>query len=187
MKIAVIGVQGDVIEHINHLNSALNELNTNGNIIWARTKNDLKNIDGIVIPGGESTTIKKLLIQTGIDKELKKLSQKNTPILATCAGTILVSKDHLNLIDIKVDRNAYGRQKNSFEAEISTDVGKTKGIFIRAPIIIEVFGKAKVFATHNEKTVGAKQNNILALTFHPELSDDTMIHKYFINSIQQNS
>lgn len=185
MKIAVIGIQGDVIEHVSLLKQTLNNLDIEGEVIWARSKEDLEKADGIIIPGGESTTIGKLMSVSGMDKFIEKLARQGIPILGTCAGAILLS--NLGLIDIKIERNAYGRQKDSFESTILTPIGETKGVFIRAPLIKEIFGKAEIFAKHNGEIIWAKQGNILALTFHPELSGDTKIFQYFLkNLVEQN-
>tara|TARA_Y100000310_G_scaffold330589_1_gene402511 strand:+ start:2528 stop:3124 length:597 start_codon:yes stop_codon:yes gene_type:complete len=181
MKIAVIGIQGGIREHINSLEQSMNSLKISGEIIWARNKTDLENANGIVIPGGESTTIKRLMALSGMDKSIKEFARKNLPILGTCAGAIILSD--LGLIDIKIERNSYGRQIDSFESKVSTDLGETSGVFIRAPLIKEIFGKAKLFASRNNEIVGAKQGNISALTFHPELSKDNLIFNYFLQAI----
>jgi|TARA_Y100000310_G_C20680325_1_gene815537 5'-phosphate synthase pdxT subunit len=178
MKIAVVGIQGDVAEHIEKLKQVLNELEIKGKVVWARNKEGLEEADGIIIPGGESTTIAKLMSVSRMDKVIENLANQDTPILGTCAGAILIS--NLGLINIEVDRNAYGRQKDSFESQISTSLGEMDGVFIRAPIIKKVQKEAKVFATNNKEIVGAEQGNILALTFHPELSEDTRIFQYFL-------
>tara|TARA_Y100000310_G_scaffold344683_1_gene458778 strand:- start:1610 stop:2170 length:561 start_codon:yes stop_codon:yes gene_type:complete len=181
MRIAVVGVQGDVIEYIEILKQVLNDLQIDGEVIWARNREEMSEVDGVAIPGGESTTISKLMSISGIDKVIEELAKLGTPVLGTCAGAILLSK--LGLINIKIDRNAYGRQKDSFEAEITTSLGEMIGIFIRAPIIKEVQKEAKIFATYKKEIVGVEQGNVLALTFHPELSGDTMIFQYFLRKI----
>lgn len=181
MKIAVVGIQGDVIEHINSLKQIFSELNIKGDVAWARTKDDLKNVDGITIPGGESTTIGTLLSVSEVDKEIKNLAIEGKPILGTCAGAILLTK--FGLINMKIERNAYGRQKDSFESVISTSIGETRGVFIRAPLIKEVSKDVEIFAKNNNEIVGAKKGNILALTFHPELSEDTKIFRYFVENM----
>lgn len=183
MKIAVVGIQGDVIEHISFLKQTFNKLAISGEVIWVRSKEDLRDIEGITIPGGESTTIGKLLSDSEMEEAIKSLANNGMQILGTCAGAILLAK--YGLINIKVDRNAYGRQKDSFEAEISTSLGNFRGIFIRAPLIKEVLEGAEIFAKNGDEIVGAEQDNILALTFHPELSGDTRIFEYFIKKIKE--
>ncbi len=192
LKICVIGLQGDVHEHIHATEQALKELGINGKVVWARGKNDLENAKGIIIPGGESTTIGKLLLETGMFEEIKKLAKKGVQIMGTCAGAILIAEKGdievkktktklLELIVVGVERNAFGRQADSFEKEIEiTGIGKFNGIFIRAPRIKKVFGKAKIFALNGKEIAGAEQENIIALTFHPELADDLKVHKYFL-------
>ncbi len=179
MKIAVLGVQGSVEEHITQLRNISRTID----VLWVRKKEDLENADGVIIPGGESTTIGKLLNESFMKETICKLVLDGVPILATCAGTILLSQ--FKLLGVDVDRNAYGRQKDSFEAEIKTVIGNTRGIFIRAPLITKVFGNAEIFATFKDQIIGVKQQNILALTFHPELSDDVMIYEYFIELIEE--
>lgn len=203
LKICVIGLQGNVSEHIIAIEQALKKLKLNGTIVWARKKEDLKNCSAIILPGGESTTIGKLLLQTEMFDEIKKLSKKGIQIMGTCAGAILLAKKGdlevkktktklLELIDIEIERNAFGRQVDSFEKEIQIKgIGKEKnafgkftGVFIRAPSIKKVFGKAKIFATNGKDIVGVEQENIIALTFHPELAEDIRLHEYFLKKIK---
>ena len=196
MKVGVIAVQGDVSEHVDVLKRAMNHLGINGEVVYVRTVDDLKNISGLVIPGGESTTINRLMLKTGLHEEIIKLAEKGLPILGTCAGTILLAKEGnelvkqtntklLGLVDMKVSRNAYGRQVDSFEADVSIpEIGKDfRGVFIRAPVIEKVWNETEVFAKYKDSIVGAKKGNILALTFHPELTDDLRIHEYFLRMI----
>jgi len=196
LKIGVIAVQGDVSEHVDVLKRAMNHLGINGEVVYVRTVDDLKNISGLVIPGGESTTINRLMLKTGLHEEIIKLAEKGLPILGTCAGTILLAKEGnelvkqtntklLGLVDMKVSRNAYGRQVDSFEADVSIpEIGKDfRGVFIRAPVIEKVWNETEVFAKYKDSIVGAKKGNILALTFHPELTDDLRIHEYFLRMI----
>jgi len=196
LKVGVIAVQGDVSEHVEILKRAMNHLSMKGEVVYVRTVEDLKNISGLVIPGGESTTINRLMLKTGLHEEIIKLAKKGLPILGTCAGTILLAKEGdelvkqtntilLGLLDMKVSRNAYGRQVDSFEADVSIpEIGKDfRGVFIRAPVIEKVWNETEVFAKYKDSIVGAKKGNILALTFHPELTDDLRIHEYFLRMI----
>lgn len=197
VKICVIGLQGNVSEHIQAMEQAIKENNVQGEVVWARSISDLKNCNGIILPGGESTTIGKLLIQTQMSGEIKKMAKKGIPIMGTCAGAILVAKKGgfevkktktklLELIDIEIERNAYGRQIDSFEKEIEINgIGKFNGVFIRAPRIKKVFGKAKVFAMNGKEIAGAEQENIIAITFHPELAEDLRLHKLFLKKIKK--
>lgn len=196
MKVGVIAVQGAVSEHVEILKRAMNHLGMNGEVVYVRSVDDLKNISGLVIPGGESTTISRLMLKTGIHEEIIKLAGKGLPILGTCTGTILLAKEGdeqvkqtdtrlMGLMDMKVSRNAYGRQVDSFEVDVEIpEIGKDfKGVFIRAPLIEKVWNGTEVFARYQDSIVGAKKGNILALTFHPELTDDLRIHEYFLRKI----
>ena len=198
MKVGVIAVQGDVSEHVEILKRAMNHLSMKGEVVYVRTVEDLKNISGLVIPGGESTTINRLMLKTGLHEEIIKLAKKGLPILGTCAGTILLAKEGdelvkqtntilLGLLDMKVSRNAYGRQVDSFEADVSIpEIGKDfRGVFIRAPVIEKVWNGTEVFAKYKNSIVGAKKGKILALTFHPELTDDLRIHEYFLRIVSR--
>jgi 5'-phosphate synthase pdxT subunit len=194
LKLGVLALQGAVSEHIEALEKAIKKLKIKGKVIGVRKKDDLKNISGLVIPGGESTTINKLMLKTGIQEEILKLAKKGLPILGTCAGAILLAKEGdaqvektktilLRLMEMKVLRNAYGRQVDSFEVEVKIPDIENKpfrAVFIRAPVIERVWGKTKIWAKYKNEIIGAKKDNILALTFHPELTDDSRIHEYFI-------
>lgn len=194
MKIAIIALQGAFKEHADILKKASYELNIKCDIILAKTKNDLKHTSGIIIPGGESTTINKLLKETGMDRTIKELAEKDIPILATCAGMIIISKSGdsqckktgklLGLIDMEINRNAFGTQKDSFEKDIEIKgIGKINAVFIRAPAVTKINDPcAETLAKLDDKIVAVKKGNILALAFHPELTDDTKIHKYFLKS-----
>ena len=184
-KIGVLALQGDFKEHIEMLKKC------NVNSVAIKLPEDLKNIDGLIIPGGESTTIGSLMQRHGLDKEIIKRHKQGMAIYGTCAGAILLSKNiagskqpRLNLLDISVKRNDYGRQIDSFEAELDIEkVGKFKGIFIRAPVIEEVSDGVKILSKLNNKPILVQKENILASTFHPELTNDKRVHEYFIKLI----
>jgi len=194
LKLGVLALQGAVSEHIEVLEKAMKKLKFNGEVIKVRKRDDLEGISGLVIPGGESTTINKLMLKTEIQAEMLKLAKKGLPILGTCAGAILLAKKGdeqvektktilLGLMEMKVLRNAYGRQVNSFEVEVKIpDIGNKpfKTVFIRAPIIEKVWGKTLIWARYKNEIIAAKKGNILALTFHPELTNNLRIHEYFI-------
>ena len=179
-KIGVLALQGAFIEHIN----ILDKLKVSN--IEVRTKKDLDQVKGLIIPGGESTTNGYLLKKTGLDKEIKKRVNKNLAIWGICTGLILLAKEvenqySLGLLDIKVKRNAYGRQINSFETKLESKKFKNlHGIFIRAPKILKVGPNIEILAKHQKDPVLIKQNHILGSTFHPELTEDYRIHRYFI-------
>jgi pyridoxal 5'-phosphate synthase pdxT subunit len=185
MRIGVLALQGGVIEHINHLKALDCET------IEVRKPEELDNLDGIILPGGESTTIGKLLKKTGIFDKLKEKIINGFPVWGTCAGMILLAKNiendaarHLQVMDITVKRNAYGSQINSFVIEKKINEVCTEEIplvFIRAPYITKVDDNVHVLCKVNENIVAVRQENMLATSFHPELTDNLQFHKYFIN------
>ncbi len=197
MKIGVLDLQGAVSEHIEALNKAMEELKVDGNAVYVRNVKGLDGVSGLVVPGGESTTINRLMMTTGMYEKIIELAKKGLPILGTCAGTILLAKEGdeqvkktntrlLGLMEMKVLRNAYGRQVDSFEVDVKIpEVGDKpfRAVFIRAPTIEKVWGDVKVWVKYQDTIIGAKKGNILALTFHPELSDDLRIHEYFLRMI----
>ena len=186
MKIGVLALQGAFKEHI----EILNKLGVEG--VEIRKKEDLRDIQGIILPGGESTTMGKLLIDLGIMDTLKDMIENGFPVYGTCAGMILLAKSlsndekvHLGVMDITVKRNAYGRQLGSFTCKASVKgVGKNvEMVFIRAPYIDACKEGIEVLAKVNENIVAAIQNNILVSSFHPELTSDYRMHKFFIDHL----
>lgn len=192
VKVGVIGLQGDVEEHIWAARRALENLGVSGDVIWLKKPEQLENISAIIIPGGESTTISRLMVKNGLFEPVKKLGEEGLPIMGTCAGLIMLSKEvigatpeqrFLELLDVKVNRNAYGRQVDSFEAPIKLAFSDEPftGVFIRAPRIVELLSeKVKPIAWLGDRVVGVEQDNIIGLEFHPELTDDTRVHEYFL-------
>ena len=189
MKIGVLALQGDFAEHI----AMLRRLKVEASEV--RLPEHLMGLDGLIIPGGESTTIGKLSENFGLSGPLQQFGQRHA-IWGTCAGAIFLSKDArrhqplLNLMDITVERNAFGRQVDSFEADLEVpELQRTTGsnepyhaIFIRAPIIQSVSGDARVLATTADKRiVAAQQGHLLATSFHPELTRDARFHEYFLS------
>ncbi len=189
MKIGVLALQGDFSEHI----SMLKQLGVEA--VEVRLPNHLGGLDGLIIPGGESTTIGKLSVSYGLMEPLKQFGQSHA-IWGTCAGAIFLSKDAssdqplLGLMDIKVQRNAFGRQVDLFETDLEIDeLMKATGtehayhaVFIRAPLIELVHGNAKVLsALEDGRIVAAQEGHLLATSFHPELTSDTRFHEYFIS------
>ncbi|MFH1424315.1 MAG: pyridoxal 5'-phosphate synthase glutaminase subunit PdxT [archaeon] len=184
MRIGVIGVQGAVEEHIDVVNSIRPDT-----AFWMRKPEE---VDAFIIPGGESTTITKLMQSTGL-WDLVKNSGK--PVLGTCAGMIVLAKEgvgdsektgqeHMGLLNCRVNRNAFGRQRESFEAEIDFDNQKFNGVFIRAPLVEEVYAGCKVICKFEEKIVGVEQGNVVGLSFHPELAGDARVHEWFVEKIK---
>ena len=189
MRIGVLALQGAFIEHEKILEKIGVET------FEIRKKSDLSNailnnsIHGLIIPGGESTTIGKLLHDLDLFDDIRKLILDGLPTFGTCAGLILLAKKienddrvHLSLMDIKVKRNAYGRQLGSFFTENEfKHVGKVPMTFIRAPYITEVGKNVEILSEVDENIVAAKENNILVTSYHPELNDDLQVHKFFIS------
>ena len=153
-------------------------------VIEVRKPEQLEGIDGLVIPGGESTTILKLAQLYGLDEALRHFE---APIFGTCAGMILLGRDHLGLVDVSVRRNAYGRQVASFEADLDLegDDEPLRGVFIRAPWIEEAGSDVEVIAEHEGRPVLARQGGILVASFHPELTDDTRVHELFLEAVRE--
>lgn len=177
-KIGILALQGSFAEHATAIKKC------GAKPVEIRTLKDTKNINGIILPGGESTTLMQLLQKTELDKWLKKEAKKGTPIFGTCAGMIVLDREHLNLIDVGVDRNAYGRQLDSFEDILEMEDGTTfQGIFIRAPRIKHIGRHIEILARHGNEPVMAKENNIVVAAFHPELTDDLSVHKYFLSLV----
>lgn len=195
MKIGVIAIQGNVDEHVIALEKTLAERREKAEVIKIKHRGIVKSCDAIVIPGGESTTIGKLMEREGIFPEIQEAATDDIPILGTCAGLVLLAKEGdyevaktgqplLGLMDIKVKRNAFGRQRESFEALLTLSFLNTPfhAVFIRAPAITDATEQVEVLATFEGHIVAAKQRNIFALSFHPELTDDRRIHHYFLES-----
>lgn len=189
MVIGVLAMQGAYKEHIN----ILQDLDVSP--VEIRNKNDLQNIDGIIIPGGESTTMGKLIRTLDIYDDLKEKIESGMPVWGTCAGMILLAKSicnddtvHLGTMDIEVKRNAYGRQLGSFNTKSKVkDIGEDiKMVFIRAPYIENIDDNVEVLSVVDNNIVAAKENNMLVTSFHPELTSDYRVHKYFLKMVENN-
>ena len=184
MKAGVLALQGAVSEHISCTRAAMEKLGISGEVSEVRTRNALEGLDAIILPGGESTTLSLLLEEGNMFEALAAVPK----IFGTCAGAILLAKEvlgakngqkSLGLMGMKISRNAYGRQLDSFEAPLKTSIGELEGVFIRAPMIEDANG-AEVLAFHAGKPIAARQGKYLATTFHPELSGSTIFHEYFL-------
>ncbi len=198
ISVGVLSIQGDVQENILSTKAALAELGIDGNVSDVRTPEEISQLDGIIIPGGESTTIGQLSLVNGSLKVLKEKIKNGMPVLGICAGMIMLSNTAndrvvgktdqplLGIFDIKLERNSFGRQKDSFESDISLEpinIQKFNGVFIRAPSVTEVGSDVQVLAKFNDRIVAIKKDNVIGTAFHPELTDDVAIHKYFINLV----
>lgn len=187
-RIGVLALQGDFVEHIN----MLSKLRVDAAEI--RLSSQLNSVDGLIIPGGESTTIVQLMDNFGLTEQIKSLIGNGLPVWGTCAGMIVLARDitddrpkPLGLIDINVSRNAYGRQVDSFEAPV--DIPKLgdpyfNAIFIRAPAINSIGDNVEVLGTLSDgQIIAAQERNIIVTSFHPELTDDVRFHKYFLDIV----
>jgi 5'-phosphate synthase pdxT subunit len=182
-----LALQGAVREHL----EALRRLGVEA--ITVRTPEEVEASEALILPGGESTTIGKLMVRYGLQEPIRQFAAAGRPLLGTCAGMILMAKlieggiqdqPSLGVMDITVARNAFGRQVDSFEADLEfagVEGGPARAVFIRAPIIAAVGSEVEVLARHEGRIVAARQGNLLALSFHPELTDDTRVHAYFLS------
>jgi 5'-phosphate synthase pdxT subunit len=148
-----------------------------------RTPRDLDGLDGLVIPGGESTTIGMGVEREGLAAPLVEFVRSGGPVLGTCAGMIMLDRDHLGLLDVAVRRNAFGRQLASFEAELEMDGSPLHAVFIRAPWVEEVGSGVEVLAELDGHPVAVRQGNILAVAFHPELTGERRLHQWLLDRV----
>lgn len=192
LKVGILSIQGDIEENSNAIKESFEELEIEGTVIYLKDFHDLDEIDGIIIPGGESTVIGMLLFLKGFQTDLiKKKIQEGLPILGTCAGLIMLSnrvydktigetkQALLKVLDVTIERNAFGRQHESFESELNIPYlgeKRFKGVFIRGPAITEIGSNVEIIAEHDKKIVAVRQNNILGTSFHPELANDNRFH-----------
>ena len=191
-KIGVVGFQGDVSEHIDILNSIRKRGGIDVEAVEVRKPEKLDGVSGIIIPGGESTTIYKLTQNYGIYDRIKAMANDGVPVMGTCAGLILISRETndervpgMGILDTEIKRNAYGRQINSFIENIIIDeIGEFQAVFIRAPVISSP-GRSRVMARRGDEIVMVRQENIIGMTFHPELTRDTRIHEYFLGLMER--
>lgn len=191
-RVGVLALQGDFEAHLR----AVERVGALG--VSVREPGQVARLDALILPGGESTTIGKLLVRFGIDEAIRDFHYRGKPIWGTCAGMILLARriasggerggqPTLGLMDITVARNAFGRQIDSFETEISSELGALRGVFIRAPYVVESGEGVSVLARFNEKIVLVRERNLLASAFHPELTDDDNVLRYFLDEVVASS
>lgn len=187
MRIGILALQGAFLEHKNILDTLEVEN------IYVKAKQDLENIDGIILPGGESTAMGKLLRDFDILNILKEKVERGFPVFGTCSGMILLAKElvndetkHLSTMNISVKRNAYGRQLGSFKTHENFKGidEKVEMTFIRAPYVEKVGEGVEILAKVDDKIVAVKEKNMLAISFHPELTKDLSVHKYFLKMVK---
>ncbi len=194
MRIGVISIQGNIEEHIFAIKEAAKQADLKAEIVTIKHKGIVSTCDAVILPGGESTTIGRLMEREGIASEIKKVADIGIPIMGTCAGLVLLGKygdkqveqtkqPLLGLMDTHINRNAFGRQRESFEALIDFKgfTSPFNAVFIRAPCIKEAGKEVEILSKYNGLIVAARQKNMLALAFHPELIDDFRIHRFFLN------
>jgi pyridoxal 5''-phosphate synthase, glutaminase subunit Pdx2 len=188
MRIGVLALQGAVAEHIRSIELA------GGEGVAIKRTEQLADIDGLIIPGGESTTIGKLMRKYDFIEAVRTFSESGKPVFGTCAGLIVLAErlegseePHLRLMNMTVARNAFGRQRESFETDLDVKGIDTplRAVFIRAPLIKEVGENVDVLSTYKGEIVTARQGNLLASSYHPELTDDYRLHSYFIEMARQ--
>lgn len=189
LTIGILSVQGGVAEHVRMVEKLGHEA------VLVRRTEHLENIDGLILPGGESTTMSRLLRLGGMIEPLREAIQAGLPAFGTCAGMIMLATtvldtrpdaESLGVIDVTVRRNAFGRQRDSFEGELDfTGIeNPVDSVFIRAPQIEKVGDDVQVLATVNERVVAARQDHVLVTSFHPELTEDLQVHQYFVEMIR---
>lgn len=192
LKVGILSIQGDIEENSNAIKESFKELEIEGTVVYMKDLEDLEEIDGLIIPGGESTVIGMLLFLKGVQPDLiRKKIQEGLPILGTCAGLIMLSNKAydktigetkqalLKVLDVTIERNAFGRQHESFESKLDISyLGERKfnGVFIRGPAITEIGNDVEIIAEYDKKIVAVRQNNILGTSFHPELANDNRFH-----------
>ena len=198
MRIGVLGLQGAFTEHLDAVRGAFANLGLEGTVATVRRREELEALDGLIMPGGESTTISKLLRAFDLHELLvRRATEEDFPILGTCAGMILLSREGddqvertdtrlLGLMDMAVDRNAFGRQRESFEAELDIKGydAPVPGVFIRAPAITRTWGACEALGSLGGHIVAARQGNRYAIAFHPELTGDTRVHETFLRIVR---
>lgn len=187
--IGVLALQGDVREHIDALRRAGAEA------IPVKTREEIARVDGLIIPGGESTTVGKLLVRFGLMEVVRELPEDGKPIFGTCTGMILLAKaiegseqPRVGVLDVTVRRNAFGRQIDSFEEDLAVEGiagAPVRAVFIRAPFITDVQPGVEVLAEYDGHPVLVREGNLLAAAFHPELTDDIRIHQLFIRMVEE--
>ena len=188
VKIGVLGLQGAVREHVWAIEASGAEA------VVIKRPEQLEEMDGLIIPGGESTAIRRLIDKYGFMDQLKTFAADRKPMFGTCAGLILLAKElegydapHIGVMDVRVERNSFGRQRESFEADIDIAgiANDFSAVFIRAPHIVEAGENVEVLAKHNDRIVAARDGQYLGCSFHPELTGDYRLMNYFVKMVEE--
>jgi 5'-phosphate synthase pdxT subunit len=202
IKIGVLSIQGDIEENVQACKEALNETGITGEVIEVKTHEEILDVDGLIIPGGESTVISTMMSLNQSNWEtLKQKISEGLPVLGTCAGMIILAKRVLDktigetqqklikILDVTIERNAFGRQHESFEADLNIPIigdRPFKAVFIRGPIVKETGNNVQILSKYNDKIVAVQQNNIIGTSFHPELAEDNRLYSHFVRMILKN-
>lgn len=188
VKIGVLALQGAVREHVNAVKACGAEA------IEIKHKEQLQEVDGLILPGGESTTMRRLIDKYDFMDALREFARVGKPMFGTCAGLILLAKNivgyeqpHIGVMDIKVERNSFGRQRESFEADLSIKGAAEDfpAVFIRAPHIVSAGENVEILSKHNDRIVAAREGQFLGCSFHPELTDDARLTAYFVEMVKE--
>jgi pyridoxal 5'-phosphate synthase pdxT subunit len=202
IKIGVLSIQGDIEENVQACKEALNETGITGEVIEVKTHGEILDVDGLIIPGGESTVISTMMSLNQSNWEtLKQKISEGLPVLGTCAGMIILAKRVLDktigetqqklikILDVTIERNAFGRQHESFETDLNIPIigdRPFKAVFIRGPIVKETGNNVQILSKYNDKIVAVQQNNIIGTSFHPELAEDNRFYTHFVRIILKN-
>ncbi len=202
IKIGVLSIQGDIEENVQACKEALNETGITGEVIEVKTHEEILDVDGLIIPGGESTVISTMMSLNQSNWEtLKQKISEGLPVLGTCAGMIILAKRVLDktigetqqklikILDVTIERNAFGRQHESFETDLSIPIigdRPFKAVFIRGPIVKETGNNVQILSKYNDKIVAVQQDNIIGTSFHPELAEDNRFYTHFVRTILKN-
>jgi 5'-phosphate synthase pdxT subunit len=188
VKIGVLALQGAVREHLKAVE------NCGAEAVEIKHKEELKDVDGLILPGGESTTMRRLIDKYDFMDALKEFANEGKPMFGTCAGLILLAKNlvgydqsHIGVMDVTVERNSFGRQRESFEADLDIkDVAECyPAVFIRAPHIVDVGENVEILCKHNDRIVVAREGQFLGCSFHPELTEDYRFTSYFVDMVKE--
>ena len=188
VKIGVLALQGAVREHVKSVKAC------GAVAVVIKHKEELKDVDGLILPGGESTTMRRLIDKYDFMDSLKEFARQGKPMFGTCAGLILLAKNivgyeapHIGVMDITVERNSFGRQRESFEADLAINgvAADFPAVFIRAPHIVEAGEDVEILAKHNDRIVAAREGQFLGCSFHPELTDDSRLTEYFVQMVKE--
>lgn len=202
LAIGILGLQGAIEEHTAATKLALEKLGLKGQVVWVKTVKDVEAVDGLIIPGGESTVIGRLSAFNEVLHSIKKRIEEGLPVLGTCAGLIMLARKTydrvvgetnqptLGVMNIVVERNSFGRQRESFEADLEIPVlgeERFKGVFIRSPAVREAGPEVKVLCKFNDVIVVVQQDNMIGTAFHPELTNDLRLHEHFLSIVAQHA